>query len=230
MSQPLSRVSPKSQVMFYQGAINARPDLVPMIMHVIDSWSHIDLMLTKFLTRLLKADHIVVSAMMQGITSGEARRAALNGAVSAALRPSDIPIFEAVMRSVSPSRKIRNEFAHHIWGVSPDLPDALLLIDPKHMAAQSAVNEIRDKSPDSEKEKFSQAYDHSAIFVWRKGDFERQCKAANRAVSLIGKFHYGLHPTSAWRGLQHNELLSDPEVQQALQPKSRENNQPSQDK
>ena len=56
---------------------------------------------------------------------------ALEAAAKAALSPNDFDVFCAAIRMTDSVQTPRNHLAHWIWGTCEQLPDALLLADPK---------------------------------------------------------------------------------------------------
>ena len=60
------------------------------------------------------------------------------GAATSVLTRDDFQLLVCCGHSTAASRKVRHSFAHHMWGVSAQLPDALLSIDPKDYNASAA--------------------------------------------------------------------------------------------
>ncbi len=85
------------------------------------------------LTHFLHADFRTVHEMLYALRSTDARRQVIQAAAEEALNENeeDLRLFNAVKKCTTASRAIRNDFAHKLWGVSPELPEALLLSSPK---------------------------------------------------------------------------------------------------
>jgi hypothetical protein len=66
--------------------------------------------------------------MYLSLTSGAARRSALNAAAQAVLTGVDLHLFNEITKASRATEKERNDFAHGLWGYSDDLPDSLLLV------------------------------------------------------------------------------------------------------
>lgn len=71
------------------------------------------------------------TAMYQAVMGGEGRRSALTAVGEAKLTGERLAMFKAAEKLWKPIRNRRNDFAHHLWGVTKELPDDLLLMDPK---------------------------------------------------------------------------------------------------
>ena len=150
--QRLSQVDPRASAHFDPGALLSQPQLAAYPMTVIARWADIDKTLAELLPLMLKSPDLTVGmAMFQALVSGEAKRAALMAAAAEALRGNadDHNLFLAVLRTIKGSRDRRNEFAHHLWGVARELPDALLLVDPKDWVKHSTALQAYDKGMSS---------------------------------------------------------------------------------
>jgi hypothetical protein len=99
-------------------------------MESIACWAHVDVGLGGLLANLLKLDAGIGIAMFFGLSGGETRRSALEAAARKALNSDDFALFARVSRAINSARDRRNNFAHGLWGVSDELPDALLWINP----------------------------------------------------------------------------------------------------
>lgn len=103
-----------------------RPELALLVMQIIAAWSHTENALGRFLAACMHAESSAGLKMYLSLSGGEARRAVLEAAASTSLDADDLARFRLVMRAIKPMRDRRNEFAHGIWSMSPDLPDALI--------------------------------------------------------------------------------------------------------
>jgi hypothetical protein len=100
---------------------------------IVGTWSDTEAAFGKLLGQLLHAEDRVAVALYLGLSSPEARRAALESAAKFALA-SDAEaadLFDLVTRATRSVRGRRNDLAHGLWGVSPELPDALLWSDQR---------------------------------------------------------------------------------------------------
>jgi hypothetical protein len=111
-------------------------------MAVIGLWSRIDCWLAELLSSFLRTPDLGVAlAMYQALSGAEGKRAALAAAAAEALSesPDDLGLFRAVLKAIRPSSDRRNDYAHHLWGISDDLPDAFLLADPKAWVRHNTI-------------------------------------------------------------------------------------------
>lgn len=229
--QPLSRVCLNATVTIDPDtAIKAYPDLMLLVMSVIETWARIDAHITTLLTTFLKADFLPVAAMMQALTGGEGKKAAIRAAATESLSKENLDLFNAVMKVITPSRNRRNEFAHHFWAISPQVPDALVLIDPKHIVRDDAIRrDYAVKSTDiTDMEQWEAGYkalplsDTSHAFVYRKTDLaheREQAKACHGYVILLGVAlqFASLKDLGDQSAPVRQRLLEEPPIRLALQ-------------
>ncbi|MDE2462647.1 MAG: hypothetical protein KGO02_02885 [Alphaproteobacteria bacterium] len=155
-------------------------------------------------------------AMYEALSGGEARRAAIMGAASVALPEEDFLLFQAVDKVLTPSRRVRNKFAHHIWGASTELPNRLLLIDPEALR-EFEVQKAGEKygvQPEYD------PFDRSRILVWKRADLEEVRTAAHAGLVILGELYHGLaesYPDVAISVQGRQQLLSRPAIEQAFQ-------------
>lgn len=192
--QPLSRVRPKANYTFPRDPFQQRRDLAPYIAEVIMLDAATEHRLALILVDALRADPKTAIAMYQAVQSLEARRKMLVAAMGAKLNRDDQLLVDAVMNAIAPSHSVRHAFAHHIWGLSHEIPDALLLINPADLLRYDAdaadINIKMRKSPQAIP---PTPLDKSKITVWRKPDFERAVTNAREALDTVAELEWSFH-------------------------------------
>jgi hypothetical protein len=174
--------------------------------------------LSLILVDVLRADPKTAIAMYHAVQSLEARRYMLIAAANARLPKNDQILFEAVIKAIRPSRRVRHAFAHHIWGVSPDLPDDLLLIDPEDLLRFDAdAAELNEKMRHAPEKATLTRLDTSKIAVWRKDALERAVKDAGNALDTVSELEWSFHwdpkpPVTSINVATRQLLLSRPLV------------------
>jgi hypothetical protein len=190
MRDPLSRVRGDARVRIGFGAFRERPQLALDVMQVISIWAHTDVELSCLTATFLKADFTVVSAMLDALTGGEAKRAAINAAANAVLDKSagdEWDLYQKVMSRIRPSRLIRNDFTHKLWATAEELPDALLLVEPSEQIRkndQFAILEAGTWRPGVFA--FPQL-DKNRVTVYRDQELKQAVKDAEAAYYMISK-------------------------------------------
>jgi hypothetical protein len=217
--QPLSRVNPKAITTFGPECFDSHPELSRLVVRAINTGSMIEARWSVILVNLVKADPRTGAAMYQALSSSEARRAALSAAASIRLSKDDYLLFQAVTRVTTPQRNARNQFAHHIWGMSPQLKDTLLLADPTFFT--DIVIDATARIEKISHIKLLPAFpklDYSKIDVWTRKSLETANKLAEEAQEIILDLTKGISRSAGeeigeqWR----QKLLDRPLISQAI--------------
>ncbi|WP_422373305.1 hypothetical protein [Hoeflea sp.] len=201
MPQPLSKVCPNCS--YSIGATGApalpsRPELAALAMESIASWSHVEAELLRVYIQLMggKDDRATVAYL--SLETQGAKTNVISAVAKSFLGKDELSVLNAILRLAKTNQKHRDKLAHWIWGICPDLPDAILLANPKNM---------KSGYPDP-----------SEVFVYKAKDFTQIIEANKRLASLAGGLILALFPPSDWpHKLSPLELLCKaPELREIL--------------
>lgn len=217
--------------------VAAYPHLLAKIQTVIHIWAGIDITMELMAAVFLKADYVVVHEMLAALMSSDGKRAAITAAARETLGDEDFQLYESIMKAIGPSRMRRNEFTHHLWGVSPEVPNALVLLNPKDMARfsadvqQGSVDFDRLRSPDWGGPK------QMEVVLYREADLDRSIRDAEAAARLVNTLRISLMPPilpdmppfqeshardARMRSETRQRLRDDPLVRPILEKRSRQ--------
>lgn len=135
-----------NELVLGEEALARRPDLALLVFQYVATWSRVDADTELMLHSCLNADHAVLTAILDGITSSEARRAGVENAIEQSLGSASRAAFQAIRKEATGCRRQRHKFAHHIWGHSQEEPDVLLLCDPALMGRHLTATRRRTQS------------------------------------------------------------------------------------
>lgn len=121
------------------------PELTQLALRLIAEWSRIDVERTHAVTRLMRADHVPIAAMLEVLHGPKDR--ALEAAAESILAPEDFDVFKRIELFLKPFRELRNKLAHWIWASSPSVQDSILLIDPADLVRHLASRVLFEKDP-----------------------------------------------------------------------------------
>lgn len=181
MPNPLSRVV-KGRPFFFLSfdALFDEPELALEVMAVINTWAYCEFEMAHWLAELLRTDSRVAYGMLNALSGGEARRAVLDGAAKTALSKGDFALYESVERQVRASRRLRNRFAHGLWGTLPiELPQHLLLIQPEDLTDNIIDWSKRKSAPEAYPK-----LDYSKVEVYAAAELENARLDAEAALVL----------------------------------------------
>jgi hypothetical protein len=210
MPQPLSEVSPDGRLTFAAGVLRTSP-FATDVAYVIALWAHTDGDIASILSRMLKADIAVGTAMYLSLVSSGGQKSALKAAAREALPAWQEILLRAITSVVEPWRETRNHFAHRVWGHCSELPDAILLTHPKTIVHHNISRRQRVlELPDGRGVIRPMPIDDTQILVYRKVDFEEAIAEAERARDLYRLFYAILSGPSI--AGPREQLLQDPVV------------------
>jgi hypothetical protein len=188
MPQPLSQVPGVTTFGFGTDTISAFPDLANLVLKTISAYSVADARLAEILAVLLKSEARAVVAMYTQITSSDVKKGMLKAAAAAILEPVPLSILNAVLDALDAPRNRRNDFAHHLWGWSEQLPETLLLIHPKAFTrARAAMIETKaTQKPYTD----ANMMDRKLIVVYRRADLIESAEAAAHAAHITNSLYH----------------------------------------
>jgi hypothetical protein len=131
--------------------------------------------------------------MYNALESERARREIILESAKVVLPRPDLYRLHATSIAVEPAFRVRNQFAHHLWGDSPDIPDALLLAQPETIIHDSVMYGLESVLRKQRGEPYEEVADKGAnhdptrIKVWRRRDLEAAVDDMTKAVGAIGR-------------------------------------------
>ncbi len=213
--QPLSRVRPRAAVMPSPDAIALRPKLAPLIAEIIARWADIEANIGTVLSYVLRTEAGPIAAMLHAIISASAQMDMIHAAGSAKLFDPELETFEAVIKIARAAAKKRNAIAHHIWGYTTELPDALLLIEPEAYSDMFVELQRAFEAQPTPGWVMVQA-DTDRTLVYRENDFHEiitELKVVARCTTFLINY---LEPRHAARAQMYQKLCSEPLMDAAL--------------
>lgn len=220
--QPLLKVNPKADYIsaYTPTVAHLNPELYHLAHRVILLAAWGETMWGHMFGNLLHGAPLPSFAIYQRLESAAAKNAILLAAAESELPAEDFRRLQALQKAVAPIFKVRNQFAHHHWGHSPQIPNALLLSDPARELewikwGLQGTN-LKDRNPD-----YSDATtamqdtetDKTGVVVWSREALE------TRAVTSIGIMSELCLPGMHDRALEQarNDLFQWPRFAAALQ-------------
>jgi len=219
--QPLSKVKSRASLRWGPGTATRYPDLCCLVMETIGLGAQVEFNWSAILVDMLRADFTIGIAMYEALSGSESRRAALLGAAESALSADDFLLLKAIDKVLAPARRSRNDFVHHIWGISDEVPNALALIDPKCLRKfEVGVAVVNLQMSASRKVLLPPDIDRSLVAIWKEAAIREARDSAIDALSVLGILSTGLsssQPAIEIGDSARQQLLSRPAVAQALQ-------------
>jgi len=243
MPRSLSKVAPGETPIFVPRDFAKRPTLAALVAETISTWSYTEHAFGRSMAGMLRGSS--TAAMQQyadtrRFSGTNSKSEILKTAAKKYLPKPYRDTFLGVMDIVSDYASKRHEFAHHIWGTIETLPEAILLVDPKHLFGHwGAANDwVAGFAANPGNVGTAPILSTDVVEVWTKADLEterdRMFKAYDLSISLDVISCLDTFGGSQFRRDHvHNQLLNDPVViaaqLAASGPAVRENWQPPSD-
>ena len=189
----LKTIAPDAECVFAVDALLQRPKHAEIIAQTISIWSHIEHQLGLLFTFLCGPDVAQDAIKFSELRTLKAQKSRIDDAANSRLQGEDISIWDAILRSVEKNARLRNEFAHHIWGYSehPRLSDAALLLNPRIDWKRSgrALHYYWHGSPSLDISLREMVHDASKIRVYQVKDLIEARSKITELYSCIAIFH-----------------------------------------
>ena len=176
MPQPLNRVIRNGEFRPNESVLNDNPELAKLVASIFGLWASMQHSLSLLLTSVVGADAEPAIAMFATLTAQRQQIGTLEAAAKAALSPNEFDVFRAAISMTESVQTPRNHLAHWIWGTCEQLPDALLLAEPKAQKDRERKLKLafeRPAGPDVNEIINLNRYDLATVLVYRRGDLER---------------------------------------------------------
>jgi hypothetical protein len=139
--QTLAQLNPKASYEFDPEKVALkRMRVQARIAHAISIWSAIEALTANVISHALHGDMRAAVHMYTAITSATASNAALKAAVRAGLQPEYAELFNAIWEIGADLADDRHKLAHWVMGYSKEIPNAVLLLNPKDGIRRGAHN------------------------------------------------------------------------------------------
>jgi hypothetical protein len=215
--QPLRSIRRNATAIADANALARFPAMAAQIGTIVAVWSRVESLLGTVLAFMLKSGIRVSMAMYSVILNSQIQMAVLKAAAKVVLTPDDFKLFSAVLILVNRAGQKRHKLAHWSWGYSPEITDALILIDPDAVldfisASSEFVNESLDansRTPPPER------LDLSRAFVYRERELLEIISEIIEVEAIVRKFVL-LAANPARADEPRSQLLAMPQIQGAM--------------
>lgn len=206
--QPLLKICPEAGISFTPERVIERPEVAAWIGQCITCWSWVETQTSRLFTLLLGLNIEAGTELYNSFPGASLKENGIKILARSKLGPAHYQIIDALLKVVNSHQKIRDKIAHWYWGISDQITDGLILVDPKDILIQDA--RVKDKALRSE---FPTADDYriplDRVYVYRTKDLQVDVKAFIELAALVTKCH-GLCRLQGNRLWQlRDELLTD---------------------
>jgi hypothetical protein len=217
--QPFLKICPDASVSFTPGRVIERPEVAAWIAQCITCWSLVETETSRLFTLFLGLNVEAGTALYNSFGAASLKENGIKTLARSKLPGGCYELIDALLKVIASHRKIRDKLAHWYWGISDEISDGLVLIDPKDILVREAF--ILDKLWRADQPtKEDQQYPLASIYVYRIKDLKVDADAFMQLAELVKKCH-GLCFRRGNRLWQlRAELLRDGRLAERLDPSS----------
>jgi hypothetical protein len=186
--QPLGRIKPDATLHIgpLAPAADFDAELCKLATYVISLWSYTEAGLLRMASQFLRTEQSVVTDMLQAVKSAEGRWAAVKaaGLHRLAASPDDSLFFLAALDALAHAQRLRHQYAHSIWASSPDIPGAIILIDPR-LIERAVAAEYEGITEVGWQFTSATHFDRMKVMVYRQPDLMEDVREAGDAALIM---------------------------------------------
>jgi hypothetical protein len=233
MPQPLSSVAPNAGIMLNNAGdrpLQRHPELAILAVEVIASWATVESFMLNVFVELMGGPTDKAATVFLALETQSAKAAAINAIADESLADEHKALLRAIIRVTKSHQAMRDKIAHLAWGDSPNLTEALLLIDPReHLDRSPKPDDLiarvmagqpfqMPEIPEINKDK---------IFVFRRIDSETPIQNNGRIAGYWFNFRWILtnHPANR-DGRLFARLSAEPEIAETLRRQAQQDRTP----
>lgn len=137
-----------------------RPKIALAVARCLDAWSWVETQTAMLYVALCRSNHEQAVDYFCSLESAKAKKDAIRISAMNYLTESEVRIINALLLYIKSQQTIRDRIAHWLWATSDDLPESILLYDPRKLMKGKAAflalvhngnsyNEAKEISPPS---------------------------------------------------------------------------------
>ena len=168
-----------------------RPELALLVAEVISTWSNVEVFMMRLFVDLMGGPEELAATVFLALEIQSAKSAAINAAAEEKLSVENKALLSAILAVVKSHQKTRDKLAHWVWGYSDQIPDGLLLTNPKDTM---------------------RPFPADLIYVWKETDFKAAISANERLAGYGSMFRLMLSQDPRL----YDALCAAPEIRERL--------------
>lgn len=215
--QPIDRVKLGAEYRLHFDSLDHRSEVAQAMAECIAKWSGVELNLGFFFTSLLHINEQQGAELYASLESSNAKKQAIRALCVSSLNDRSIDLVVRLQRYITSQQKVRDKLGHWIIGYSDDIPDALILTDPKVIwpvaggSSQDFREAFRDRNRKPMSRIASRPVPRDGVYVYKRVDIQADTRAFVELAALILKFTSfvkQIPDSPIWRSL-YDELDRD---------------------
>ena len=182
-------------------------------MQCIANWSWADHVFGSLFVNLLGSNLPIGAALYNEMASDLAKNRALRSVALAALKEDEYRLLEAILKLKESYQRTRDKLAHWYWGICKEIPDGLVLVDPRYLNQYRAgLLDLHDKG-----KLHGAEIDREKLYVVRPKDLQADAHDFAEFAKLVFSFaNLVAERNREKRAQRYRALSNDARIQEAL--------------
>lgn len=167
---PLANVRRQAGVAFGIGFLDQRPELMPLVAKIVERAAYLELQFNFAFYRVVGTAPATGFAILDVLRGRRQAVQVFEAAATKSFAGDELHMVMGVIGAFGSAMSRRDVIAHQLWGISDQLPDALLLIEPELYHNSLLAFDLatqRGEAPAIDAVRF----DFRRIMVYREPDF-----------------------------------------------------------
>ncbi len=186
--QPLLKTYPNAGMAFAPELTINRPEVAAWIAQCITCWSWVETQTSGLFTLLLGLNVEAGMELYNSFGGASLKENGIKILARSNLERADYEIIDALLKVVNSHQRTRDKIAHWYWGLSDQIPDGLVLIDPKDLLIRNARVEAKLRVGEHA------THDDlriplEKVYVYRIKDLQADATAFTELADLVTKCH-----------------------------------------
>jgi hypothetical protein len=186
--QPLLKLYPNAGISFTPESVIERPEVAAWIGQCITCWTWVETQTSRFFSLLPDLNIEAGMELYNSFGGASLKQNGIKILARSKLPRQSFEIIEALLKVIDSHQKIRDKIAHWYWGISDQIPDGLVLVDPKQILLRDArIKDMHLRADHPTVEDYRFPLDR--VRVYRVMDLQADANAFIELAKLVNKCH-----------------------------------------
>jgi hypothetical protein len=211
--QPISKLKPDITYRLHFDSLDSRPAVAQAIAECIATWSRVEWSYGSLFLSLLQVNEAKGAELYVSLESAKSKQSAIMALAVGNLHEQKVEMLRRLISYTKSQQKSRDKIAHWIWGISDQLPDSMILCDPKSiwMHSGKSLSQMRAAFKENTMFLWAPFMNPNLVYAYSKEDLRSDCQAFSSLATLVEQFRFFLAQdigTPEYESL-YNELAQD---------------------
>ncbi len=187
--QPLNYIRPDVKLSIKTDSFIHRPEIAVAVAQCLDKWSWVEVQTAQLYVALCRTNHENAATYFCALESSKAKTDAIRVLAMNAMGYDDYRLIVAILKLIKSLQRVRDRLAHWLWTTSDDLPEAIIIYDPKSLirsrAHYASWTDSGTDHSDMKNRWKTLGVPKEEMFVYRLQDLERDKESFEELIKVV---------------------------------------------